>query len=164
MVGTLLLTCVILQGATESRRWRRRRVLPTIQSSKLLRRRRRRIAALPPLVRGVLAFRARGQILGIRLVLIQQPRHPQQPPHQVRPQLLHDLGALAAAAAAGEVELAAEEGREDVELLRVGQRSERRRGRLGGPRARRTLELHRAVAGALAEGPARLLRAPGLAR
>lgn len=92
-------------------------------------------------------------------MLVQQARHAEQAANKVRAQLLHDLGALAAGATAREVELAAEEGREDVELLRVRQRGELWRGRLRGPRARRALELHRAVASALAQRPA-LSRAP----
>lgn len=94
-------------------------------------------------------------------MLVQQARHAEQAADKVRAQFLHDLGALAAAPAAREVELAAEEGWEDVELLRVRQRGERRRGRVRAPRARRALEVHRAVAGALAQRPA-LSRAPQL--
>lgn len=90
-------------------------------------------------------------------MLVQKPWHTQEPPNQIRSQFLHYLWTLAASATAAEVELAAEEGREDVELLRIRQRAERRG--LAGARARRALELHRAVAGALAERPARLSRA-----
>lgn len=150
---------MVLQGTAKRRRGRRGGVVSAVQPAELLRGRGRRVAALAALVRSVLALAARLQELGVGLVLVEQPRHAEQAPHQVRSQLLHDLGALAAAAAGAEVELAAEEGREDVELLRVRQRGQGRRGRLDGPRARRALELHRAVAGALAERAARLSRA-----
>lgn len=95
-------------------------------------------------------------------MFVQQAGHAEQPAHQVGSKLLHDLGALTAARAGAEVQLAAEEGRENVELLGVRQRGQGRRGRLTGPRARRALELHRAVAGALADGAARVSRASNL--
>lgn len=119
-------------------------MLRTIQPTKLFCRGTGGITAFPPLVWGVLALSAREK-LSIVLMLIQQPWDAQKTPDQVWPELLHDLSTLTRAAATAKIELAAEEGREDVELLWVRQRGEWRRGRLSGPRARPALKLHRAA-------------------
>lgn len=59
----------------------------------------------------------------VQMVVVDQSRHPQQPADQIRPELIHDLGILSAAVPA-EVQLAAEDSREDVELLGVAERGQ----------------------------------------
>ncbi|KAJ8887997.1 hypothetical protein PR048_007482 [Dryococelus australis] len=148
----VVLTCVVGErGWRRSGGGRRGRVVcrPRLR---VLRRPRQRVQS-----REVLRGRAAGVTLGalvgcvvvvvMMMVMVWVVHQAQQPAHQVGPQLVRQLGAVAGGGArpggGRKVELAREDGREDVELLVMvgGERT------VAAPTPRARLELHRAGGG-----------------